>query len=179
MAIRVSPRAEAIVVLGAVLDRAGLPQPALRRRTARGIELWEAGAAPLLVLSGGGRGARPEAAAMLDIARAAGVPEPALLVEERSRNTFENAVLTHQLLAARGLRRVILVSDGYHLPRARFLFRLAGLSVVATGAPAPPPWRVRLRLVLRESAAFLYSAALAAGGGYRRASKKLLRQSQR
>lgn len=174
-----TPAAEAIVVLGAALDAAGRPSPALRRRTLRGAALHAAGAAPLLVLSGGGVGPRPEAAVMAEIAREAGVPPASLLLEERSADTFENALMTGALLRPRRIARVILVSDGYHLPRARFLFRLAGLAVVGTASAPPPPWPARLPLVIRESAAFAKSLVLAAFGAQKRARNKLLSEGGR
>ena len=117
-------------MLGCRLAAEGRPSERLRRRVARAVELYRAGGAPLLVLSGGGSGPVSEASIMRDLARAAGVPEPALLCEPHSRNTVENAVNTSRLLRERGLTRVILVSDQAHLPRAALLFRLVGLEVV-------------------------------------------------
>ena len=118
------------------------------------MRLFEAGAAPLLLLSGGGRHAAPEAEAMRALALAAGIPEAAILVEPRSRDTLGNARECALLLRARGLRRVMLVSDRAHLPRAALLFRLAGLDVVAR-AGAPPASRLRgVGGRLREAAAF-------------------------
>src|SRR6185437_10459810 len=143
--------ADAVVVLGCAL-RDGRPSPALARRVERGVALLRRGAAPLLVLSGGGA-PLSEAAAMRELALREGVGEAALLLEPRSRNTFENARETARLLQDRGLGRVVLVSDRYHLPRARLLFRAAGLAVA--GCDGPPP-RGLLRewpLYLREAAA--------------------------
>jgi uncharacterized SAM-binding protein YcdF (DUF218 family) len=117
------------------------------------VRLFAAGAAPLLLLSGGGRDAEPEAAAMRALALAAGVPEAAIVIEPRSRDTLGNARECALLLKARGLRRVVLVSDRAHLPRAALLFRLAGLEVVARSAALPPSrgWGIGARL--REAAA--------------------------
>ncbi|MBV8654339.1 MAG: YdcF family protein, partial [Alphaproteobacteria bacterium] len=91
---------------------------------------------------------------MREIALAGGVPERAILLEPRSRNTFENAVETAQLMRSKGLKTLVLVSDRYHLPRARLLFRRAGLIVRATAHPPPRGlWR-DLPLAARESLAF-------------------------
>jgi uncharacterized SAM-binding protein YcdF (DUF218 family) len=129
--------AEAIVVLGCRLAAEGRPSERLRRRVALAVELYRAGAAPFLVLSGGGTGSVAEAEIMRDLTRAAGVPQTALLCEPDSRNTVENAINSARLLRERGLARVILVSDRTHLPRAALLFRLAGLDVVGrAGVPA-------------------------------------------
>lgn len=147
------PAADAVVVLGCAL-RGGLPSPALVRRVERGIALLRCGAAPLLVLSGGGA-PLSEAAAMRDLALAQGVGAEALLLEPRSRNTFENARETARLLQGSGLGRVVLVSDRYHLPRARLLFRAAGLAVAGCDGPPPRGLIREWPLYLREAAAFM------------------------
>lgn len=132
-------RAEAIVVLGCRLRPDGTAGGQLRRRVALGVELYRAGVAPLLLMSGGGAPVA-EAEIMAELARAAGVPAAALLCEAASRNTAENAVNSARLLRAQALGRVVVVSQRAHLPRARLLFRLAGLAVVATaGASAASP----------------------------------------
>jgi uncharacterized SAM-binding protein YcdF (DUF218 family) len=155
---RCSGQADAIVVLGCRLTQDGRPSPALRRRVGEAVRLLEAGAAPVLVLSGGGTGPRPEAAAMRELALAAGIPAAALRIEDRSRDTRENAVITASLLHREGLGTVILVSDRYHLLRARLLFRLAGVRVAGTAAP---PRRVLAMapMYLREAVALLPSLA--------------------
>jgi uncharacterized SAM-binding protein YcdF (DUF218 family) len=62
-----------------------------------------------------------------------GVAPSDLIVEDRSRNTFENAVESCRLLADRGLRRVVLVTDATHLRRAVGCFRKQGVAVVPCG----------------------------------------------
>jgi len=127
---------DAIVVLGC------RGSAALKRRLEIGIRLFESGAAPLLVLSGGGSGPLPEAEAMQRAAITYGIPEAAILMDLVSRNTFENAREAARLLSARGLRSALLVTDRTHLPRAAVLFRLAGLRVVGqAGVPARSRWR--------------------------------------
>lgn len=88
---------------------------------------------PLLVAGGRPINAtRTEAAVMADIL----ANEFAVKVrwqETQSRNTAENAVLSAALLRAAGIRRVVLVTQAFHMPRAVRLFRAAGIEVV----PAP------------------------------------------
>jgi uncharacterized SAM-binding protein YcdF (DUF218 family) len=146
-----SSSADAIVVLGC------RNSAALTRRLEIGIRLFEAGAGPLLVLSGGGRGPLPEAEVMRLAAIAHGVPEAAVLIDPLSRNTFENARETARLLTARERHSVLLVSDRAHLRRAAMLFRLAGLRVVGrAGAPAPSLGR-SVGAAIREIAALPWS----------------------
>jgi uncharacterized SAM-binding protein YcdF (DUF218 family) len=149
-------RADAIVVLGCAL-RGGAPSPALVRRVECGVALLARGVAPLLLLSGGGRSGRPEAAAMAGLATALGVAAERLLVEPDSRDTIGNAVNTAALLRARGLDSVVLVSDAYHLARARILFRRAGLTVAATDHPPRRGWPRELPYYLREAAALVFN----------------------
>lgn len=54
-------------------------------------------------------------------------------VEGQARNTHENAIYSKALLDAAGVRRVLLVTHAWHMPRALRSFRQAGLDVV----PAP------------------------------------------
>ena len=62
-----------------------------------------------------------------------------ILLEEVSRSTEENARFSAALIEARGWQRVILVSDGYHLLRARLLFERFGQPVFTSPAADPPP----------------------------------------
>ena len=143
--------ADAIVVLGC------RGPAALRRRLEIGIRLFEVGAAPLLVLSGGGGGPVPEAELMRRAAIADGVPPTALLIDNVSRDTFENARETARLLTARGLRSVLLVSDRVHLPRAALLFRLAGLRIAGRAAVPARSLRRQAGAMLREIVALPWS----------------------
>ena len=143
--------ADAIVVLGC------RGSAALKRRLDRGIELFQDGAAPLLVLSGGGAGPVPEAELMRGAAIARGVARTALLIEPSSRNTLENARETARLLRSRGFGSVVLVSDQVHLPRASVLFRLAGLRVTRRAAVRSTSVKWSVVAALREIVALPWS----------------------
>jgi uncharacterized SAM-binding protein YcdF (DUF218 family) len=157
-------KADAIVVLGCQLFPGGRPSERMRRRVALGVGLYREGAAPFILMSGGGNGAMAEAAIMRDLAREAGVPETALLLETESRNTFENAAYTAHLLHGIGKIRIVLVSDRAHLPRATRMFRRAGLEVIgAAGVPASSMYRA--------FGAVLYEAASHLRGLFRRRAK--------
>jgi uncharacterized SAM-binding protein YcdF (DUF218 family) len=153
-------RAGAIVVLGAKTLKDGRASRAIERRVQVAVALYRAGVAPVLLLSGGGARAVPEAEVMRDLALAASIPDSALLVEPRSRNTLENATETARLLAARGTVPVVLVTDRYHALRARVLFRLVGLSVRAVHAP-PASLQQEWPMWMLESVKFPNSVARA------------------
>ena len=98
---------------------------------------------------------------MRDLAREAGIPETALLLETESRNTFENAANAARLLRAAGKNRIVLVSDRLHLPRAARMFRQAGLDVI--GIAGVPPSSIR-----RAVGGALYELASLARSVFRR-----------
>jgi uncharacterized SAM-binding protein YcdF (DUF218 family) len=154
--------ADAVVVLGAAVRPDGTPSEPLLRRIRHGITLYQAGAAPRLILCGGDvqGGGISEAAAMRSVALAAGVPVDAILMDERSTSTFENAAETAALLRMHGLRTVLVVSESFHLRRARMLFRLHGVAVA--GVSAAPSGGPRYRAVqgVREAVKMLVSVWL-------------------
>jgi uncharacterized SAM-binding protein YcdF (DUF218 family) len=68
-----------------------------------------------------------------------GIPPERIIVEEQSRNTVENAVFSLLLAMPQPGERWLLVTSGYHMPRAMGVFRAAGFPVEAY----PVDWRTR------------------------------------
>lgn len=124
--------ADVIVVLGAGLSRDGRPGYALVRRSRYAAELWQQGYADTILCTGGiaPDQTRSEADACRDVLMWRGVPASAILLEEQSRSTEENALYSRPILEANGWETVLLVSDGYHLFRAEILFRTRGIPVL-------------------------------------------------
>jgi uncharacterized SAM-binding protein YcdF (DUF218 family) len=130
---------EAVVVLGAALVAPGVPGPALRRRLEHGLAVFTEREAAHLLVSGGVVGPPPaEAQVMRELALARGVAAERIIVEDMARNTFENAVYCGRIIRERGWRRVIVVTDAFHLPRALYVFRRLGLEVAGEGVPRRP-----------------------------------------
>jgi uncharacterized SAM-binding protein YcdF (DUF218 family) len=73
------------------------------------------------------------AEAMRDFLVELGVPSSDIILESRSRSTYENALQSARLLKDRGIRKIILVTEAAHMPRALGTFRKQGLEAV----PAP------------------------------------------
>jgi uncharacterized SAM-binding protein YcdF (DUF218 family) len=161
MPTRIGP-ADAIVVMagGGVLGDGQLSDTS-RRRTALGIELYRDGRAPLLVLSGA-IGPGGESAARAAVARTCGVTDAAMLAVAAGHTTHEEAATLGALLRARGVRRILLVTDGSHMRRAMRLFEAAGFEVLpvpfgALDDPPQPGERILLfHETLREGLALLY-----------------------
>ncbi|MDW8171010.1 MAG: YdcF family protein [Anaerolineae bacterium] len=130
-----SQSAEVIIVLGAGIQRDGTAGRALTRRATRAAELYHLGYAPRLLCSGGMPVARPrsEAIACAELLGQLGVPLKAIFLEDQSRSTEENALYSAAWMEAQGLRRALVVSDGFHMWRARLIFS-------AYGAPEGLQW---------------------------------------
>ena len=132
--------AEAIIVPGAgVLGPRCEPNLSALRRTMAAARLYREGRAPLVVFTGGAPAGDENcvvSTTMAEFAVQLGLPREALLVETRSHSTHENALFTRELLAARGVRRVLLVTDALHVRRAAACFRRAGFAVVTVSVPA-------------------------------------------
>lgn len=127
--------AQALIVLGAGVNRDGRAGFALFRRAQLGATLYLDGRAPLILCTGGQPWDRPnaEANACRDVLLDLGVADAAILREGGSHSTEENALNSTPLLRAQGVTSVIVVSDSYHLLRAGFLFRAQGLQVQLIG----------------------------------------------
>lgn len=138
---------DAIVVAGCRVDPPGVPSPCLAARAARGVALWEAGVAPLVVFTGG-VGTHPPAEAEVAAAFAVerGLPHTAARVEARSTSTEANAAEAAALLGAQA--HVLVVTDGYHTLRAGRVFARHFAVADATGV-TPSPWP-RARGAARE-----------------------------
>jgi uncharacterized SAM-binding protein YcdF (DUF218 family) len=131
------PDADAIVLLGGASDGesrfgrgADLNHAADRLTTA--AELYFAGKAPVILISGGAEPEQlPEAELLADILRALQVPSSALLVEPNSRTTHDNALMSAEMLNEAGYNHILLVTSGVHMRRALALFQQQGLQVTA------------------------------------------------
>jgi uncharacterized SAM-binding protein YcdF (DUF218 family) len=87
-----------------------------------------------LVLTGGN-----EAEYALALFESFGIARARLIAEDKSRNTVENARFSKALVAPKPGERWLLVTSGYHMPRAIGIFRRAGFPVEAF----PVDWRTR------------------------------------
>ena len=148
------------VVLGSAVERGGRPSPSLRVRTQHAIDLYRRGTVSTLFLSGGlGRNAPTEAAVMRQLALAAGVPDSALVLDERATSTQQSIDNAATAARAYGWRTVLVVTEPFHTLRARRMARDAGLDAYASPTPNSAIQRIdRLRryYTARESLALLW-----------------------
>ncbi|MEM9711815.1 MAG: YdcF family protein [Actinomycetota bacterium] len=154
---------DAIVVLGAA-QYDGTPSPALEARLDHAADLWDAGVAPLIVVTGGNQpGDRfTEATASATYLHDRGVPDEAILREVSGTSSYESLAATARFLREREeVQEVVLVSEPYHSARLRGIASEVGLDAVVS--PAQDGGR-SFRSLVRETTAVSIGRLI----GYRR-----------
>jgi uncharacterized SAM-binding protein YcdF (DUF218 family) len=134
--------AQAIVVLAAgrlrrapEYDGRDIPDYIALARVRYGAHLQRQTGLPILVSGGSGAPSALDRGYSEADGMAAALREdfgvPVKWLENRSRDTAENAAFSAAILRADGVRRILLVTDAMHMPRARAVFARAGLEVVS------------------------------------------------
>lgn len=137
-------RADVIIVMGAAEYR-GRPSPVLRARLDHAVELYRDGLATW-ILTTGGAGGDPEfteaevgRSYMID----RGIPPERVVVENQGETTAQSLASAFEIMQRMGLRSCIVVSDGYHIFRAKKFLQAEGLTVF--GSPRvshpEPEWK--------------------------------------
>lgn len=146
---------EAVIVLGGGL-RGERPSRLLRKRLDTGKKLAEESRAILVVSGGQGRDeVISEAEAMRRYLEAQGFPRGRILMEDRSRSTYQNFLYSKKLLDAYFARpyRAAFVTSGFHVYRAGLVARKLNFAI--PGVAAPSAWYMALNFYLRETLALL------------------------
>ncbi len=129
--------ADAMIVLGGGIDPVdGTPRATLAYRLDRAVELYAAGYAPLIIVSGGQGANEPisEAESMRRYLEARGVPADAILLEDKSTNTQQNMEFSKALMDVQGCDTALIVTSDYHLWRALRLAQRAGIAASGAGS---------------------------------------------
>ena len=150
-----------IIILGCSFRKDGTLPPLLRGRADRACEFWleqkeQTGKEAVLIPSGGqGKNeSMPAAEAISRYLLSRGVPEGAIMKEDRSRNTYENMAFSKKLIE--GIMpdaKTVFVTTNYHVFRSGVWANLAGLA--AEGAGSPTKWWFWPNAFMRECAGLL------------------------
>lgn len=147
---------DAIVVLGGMFGPPSGPGQVVNlndagERIEAGIALQRAGRAPTLVFTGArgplGAASYSEGAVCREIALRAGIASGAVIVTRAVSHTADEAEAIAELMREKGWRRVILVTSGWHMPRAAWVFERAGVAIM--------PFAVDFRFTAAEGFSFL------------------------
>ncbi|MBU6328472.1 MAG: YdcF family protein [Acidobacteria bacterium] len=145
--------AAAIVVMGAAQWN-GVPSPVLKGRLDHALELYRAGAAPIIVVTGGKQtgDAVTQGYSGFRYLRDQGVPESAIRVEIEGTNSFEelsaSAVIVRQ---AGGGDTVLIVTDPYHALRTESIAGELGLRAHVSPTRAPSTFQEMFRETIAVS----------------------------
>lgn len=142
-----APQKRVAIIFGAGLRRDGTPTAMLRDRVLTGAELYFSGQVEKLLMSGDNRFAdynEPES--MRQFALSIGVPDEAIVLDYAGRRTYDTC---YRAKAIFGVENALLVTQGFHLPRAIFLCNMLGMDTLGVEAihcywnGSPFVWDVR------------------------------------
>ncbi|MDY3992721.1 MAG: ElyC/SanA/YdcF family protein [Evtepia sp.] len=123
---------DCILVLGCGVHADGTPTPMLRSRMTRAVELYQAGWADKLLLSGdNSRADYNEVATMKTLALEGGVPEEDIVLDHAGFSTYDSLYRARDVFLA---ERIVIITQEYHLSRALYLANALGLEVWGVAA---------------------------------------------
>jgi uncharacterized SAM-binding protein YcdF (DUF218 family) len=149
--------ADVILILGAA-EYNGRPSPVLKARLDHGLELFKRGLAPL-ILTTGGAGGDPmftEGGVGRAYLTRQGVPAESIIVEMEGETTMHSTSASVEIMKRMGLKSCIVVSDGYHIFRAKKMLESRGVQTF--GSPRIIPAKVTWRewwLYLRQAFGYI------------------------
>ena len=116
---------DCILVLGCGIHDDGSPSDMLHDRLRRSVELYEAGVAPKLLMSGDhSRKGYDEVDAMKSFAIEAGIPSEDVFMDHAGFSTYESMVRAKEIFQA---KKIIIVTQEYHLYRAIYIAEQLGM----------------------------------------------------
>ena len=147
---------DAIIVLGAQVKPSGEPSLQLQWRLDAALEAWQK--ENCLIVTCGAQGSdepAPEALVMRDYLIDKGVDASMILTDAASFNTRQNIGNAAKLLAGHDVKRVVIVTSDYHLPRAMALAEDMGLEATGLGSPTKLGMRYWVKNHGREALAWI------------------------
>lgn len=150
---------DAIIVLGAAQFN-GRPTDVFESRLQHGLDLYNRGLAPVIIVTGGKQEGdtytEAETGEQWLIDR--GVPEGAILMENEGRDTWANLRGARDAAQGYDIESVLIVSDGFHLFRAERMAEAVGFDAYTSPTPNSPirPWSgLEVSYVIRETVAVI------------------------
>ena len=158
--VALDERFDLILVLGCRVNPDGRPSDMLYDRVYTAASLYSAGISDMLLMSGDSQDRYyDEVGTMRELALAMGVDADAILVDPYGLSTYESVV--HLLPDARG-KRVLIVTQEYHLYRALYIAEKSGLEAYGVSADTRSysgQWKRDLREILARCKDVLFCAA--------------------
>jgi vancomycin permeability regulator SanA len=123
---------DCIIVLGCLVRPSGKPSDMLADRLRRGVELYENGAAPKILMSGDhGQKEYNEVQTMKQYALDAGIESSDIFMDHAGFCTYDSIYRAKEIF---GAKKIIIVSQEYHLHRALLIARKLGVEAVGVAS---------------------------------------------
>jgi len=123
---------DCVLVLGCLVKKDGTPSDMLADRIETGISLYELGVSDKLLMSGDhGQKEYNEVGTMKDYAIAAGVPSEDIFMDHAGFSTYESVYRAKEIF---GAKKIVIVTQEYHLTRALHIARAMGLEAYGVNA---------------------------------------------
>jgi len=141
---------DCVLVLGAKVMPSGAPSHMLEDRCRRAVALFEAGAAPVLLMSGDhGQWEYDEVTCMKQYAVDHGMPSEAVFMDHAGFSTYDSMYRARDVFRA---KKIIIVTQRYHLFRALYIARKLGLEAYGVSSDYRP-YATQMKNSAREAAA--------------------------
>jgi len=144
------------VVLGAAVWSGNIPSPTLAARVDKALELLEQGFVGKIVLTGGkAPGELPESEVAFEYARIKGVDTSKVIIENLTSSTADQIrwIQNNLLIDNNIAKDIILISDGYHLPRAIEISKFYKLDIKVAESVHKQDFKDKILTKIRESIA--------------------------
>ena len=129
---------DCIIVLGCLVKNNGEPSDMLSDRIQRGIELYNQGASPKIIMSGDhGTVEYDEVNTMKQIAVESGIPSSDVFMDHAGFSTYESIYRAKEIF---GAEKIIIVTQEYHLYRALYIARALGIEAYGVDADYRTYW---------------------------------------
>jgi vancomycin permeability regulator SanA len=152
--------ADVAVVFGNKVELNGQPSVRLRARLDKAASLYKQDYFPIIFVSGGiGVEGYDEADVMKKYLIGQGIPESAIVTDNQGIDTFATARNATGWMEEKGYQSVMVISQYFHIPRARLAFEKCGVAPVYSAHADLFEWRDLYHSIPREVVGwFVYSA---------------------
>lgn len=150
-------KTDAALVFGNKVEESGVPSERLERRLLRSLDLYQQGFVSYIVVSGGvGSEGHDEALVMRNWLISRGVPQQSIIQDSTGKDSMASAVRYAELASSRNWMPPVVVTDYFHITRAKLALRKAGIGgALSAHAPLKPHIK-EFYYVPREFFAFYY-----------------------
>jgi len=152
-------KADFIVVFGNKVERTGMVSERLKRRLDKTVKLYAAGVSKKIIVSGAtGVEGFNEPVVMKKYLLDCKVPPDAVITDEKGFNTFATVKNVKSMLAVEKMSdpEIIIVTDYYHMARAKLAFKKAGFNHIGCARAEIAPETTDIKSVAREFAGYYY-----------------------